>query len=173
MMNGARRFSVAVLTITVLAALALSADAWADENQTVHVSLKDGRGGVEVTLEIRNLPEPGIEHINHIHTSGTCADDQAGRPAPVTIPLTTIAAQKDGTGSATTITKGASAAQPFDHNKEGFILLQAKAHVIALPVPERCEQQDDRQGGEEAIVRVGNPAAPASVGTLALERPVE
>jgi Cu/Zn superoxide dismutase len=82
---------------------------------------------VEVTLEMRNLPEAGIKHINHIHAGGTCADDRAGRTAPVTIPLETITAQKDGTGSATTIIKDVSVAQLFGEDKERFILLHAEA----------------------------------------------
>jgi Cu/Zn superoxide dismutase len=50
-------------------------------------TLEDVEEGVEVTLEMRDLPEPGIKHINHIHAGGTCADDRAGRTAPATIPL--------------------------------------------------------------------------------------
>jgi hypothetical protein len=90
-------------------------------------TLKGVAGGVQVTLQMRNLPEPGVKHINHIHGGGTCADDRAGRTAPVTIPLRTITAQKDGTGSATTIIKDISVAQLFRENKERFILLHAKA----------------------------------------------
>src|SRR5215218_3825782 len=90
-------------------------------------SLEGIAGGVKVTLKMRNLPEPGVKHINHIHAGGTCADDRAGRTAPVTIPLKTITAQKDGTGSATTIIKGISLAQIFRENRERFILLHAKA----------------------------------------------
>jgi hypothetical protein len=90
-------------------------------------TLKGVAGGVKVTLKMRNLPEPGVKHINHIHAGGTCADDRAGRTAPVTIPLKTITAQKDGTGSATTIIKGISVAQIFRENRERFILLHAKA----------------------------------------------
>jgi hypothetical protein len=90
-------------------------------------TLKGVAGGVKVTLQMRNLPEPGVKHINHIHAGGTCADDRAGRTAPVTIPLKTITAQKDGTGSATTIIKGISLAQIFRENRERFILLHAKA----------------------------------------------
>src|SRR5215208_6665224 len=90
-------------------------------------TLKGVAGGVKVTLQMRNLPEPGVKHINHIHAGGTCADDRAGRTAPVTIPLKTITAQKDGTGSATTIIKDISVAQLFREDKERFILLHAKA----------------------------------------------
>src|SRR5215212_9421838 len=142
MMFRARRLSGATLAIAVFTALAvaLSASAGAQEDQTVKVkltqsrdsgvsgtaTLEDVKGGVEVTLEMRNLPEAGIKHINHIHAGGTCADDRAGRTAPVTIPLETITAQNDGTGSATTTLKDISAAQLFGEDKERFILLHAQ-----------------------------------------------
>ena len=143
-MYRARRLSAAALAITMFGALALasalSANAEAQEDQTVKVNLTQSRdsgvsgtatledvgGGVEITLEMRNLPEAGIKHINHIHAGGTCADDRAGRTAPVTIPLETITAQNDGTGSATTTLKDISAAQLFGEDKERFILLHAQ-----------------------------------------------
>ena len=143
-MYRARWHSGAALVITMFAAVALaltlSASAVAQENQTVKVNLTQSRdsgvsgtatledveGGVEVTLEMRDLPEPGIKHINHIHAGGTCADDRAGKTAPVTIPLKTITAQKDGTGSATTTLKDISTAQLFGEDKERFILLHAE-----------------------------------------------
>jgi Cu/Zn superoxide dismutase len=90
-------------------------------------TLEDVKGGVKVTLQMQNLPEPGIKHINHIHAGGTCADDRAGRTAPVTIPLKSITAQTDGTGSATTTLKDISVAQLFGEDKERFILLHAEA----------------------------------------------
>jgi hypothetical protein len=137
-----RRLSGVALTITMFGvlALALSASAGAQEDQTVDVSLTQSRdsgvsgtatledveGGVEVTLQMQNLPEAGIKHINHIHAGGTCADDRAGRTAPVTIPLETITAQDDGTGSTTTTIEDISAAQLFGEDKERFILLHAK-----------------------------------------------
>jgi LPXTG-motif cell wall-anchored protein len=143
MMYRARRLSGAALAITMLLAalvLALSASAEAQEDQTMEVSLTQSRdsgvsgtatfedveGGVEVTLEMQNLPEAGIKHINHIHAGGTCADDRAGRTAPVTIPLETITAKSDGTGSATTTIEDISAAQLFGKDKERFILLHAE-----------------------------------------------
>src|SRR5215207_2408318 len=144
MMYRARRLSGAALAITMFAAvalaLALSASVEAQEDQIMEVSLTESRdsgvsgtatledvdGGVKVTLEMRDLPEPGIKHINHIHAGGTCADDRAGRTAPVTIPLETITAQKDGTGSATTTIEDVSAAQLFGEDKERFILLHAE-----------------------------------------------
>src|SRR5918995_3720455 len=89
-------------------------------------TLKGVAGGVKVTLQMRNLPKPGVKHINHIHAGGTCADDRAGRTAPVTIPLQTITAQDDGTGSATTTIEDVSAGQLFGEDKERFILLHAE-----------------------------------------------
>ena len=138
-----RRLSEAALAITMLCAalaLALSASAEAQEGQTMEVSLTESRdsgvsgaatfedvkGGVKVTLEMRDLPEAGIKHINHIHAGGTCADDRAGRTAPVTIPLKTITAQNDGTGSATTTIEDVSVDQLFGEDKERFILLHAE-----------------------------------------------
>jgi Cu/Zn superoxide dismutase len=144
MMYRARWHSGAPLVITMFAAvalvLALSASAGAQEDQSVEVNLSQSRGsgvsgsatlkdvksGVKVTLQMQNLPEAGIKHINHIHAGGTCADDRAGRTAPVTIPLKTITAHKDGTGSATTTIEDVSVAQLFGEEKERFILLHAE-----------------------------------------------
>jgi Cu/Zn superoxide dismutase len=121
-------------------ALALSASVGAQEDQIMEVSLTQSRdsgvsgtatledveGGVHVTLQMQNLPQAGIKHINHIHAGGTCADDRAGRTAPVTIPLKTITAQDDGTGSATTTIEDVSVDQLFGEEKERFILLHAE-----------------------------------------------
>src|ERR671912_881762 len=142
MMYRARRLGGAALAITMFAALALalSASAEAQEDQTMEVSLTESRdsgvsgsatledvkGGVKVTLEMHDLPEAGIKHINHIHAGGTCADDRAGRTAPVTIPLETITAQDDGTGSASTTIEDVSVAQLFGQDKERFVLLHAE-----------------------------------------------
>jgi Cu/Zn superoxide dismutase len=136
----AARFAGLALGIALLAAVVVGGSAFAKEAQGISVqltpsrgsgvsgtaTLKDVKGGVEVTLQMRNLPEPGIKHINHIHAGGTCADDRAGRTAPVTIPLKTITAQKDGTGSATTTIKDVSVDQLFGEDKERFILLHAE-----------------------------------------------
>jgi hypothetical protein len=128
------------LGFALLAALVVGGSAFAQEAQGMSVQLTPSRdsgvsgtatlenvkGGVQVTLKMRNLPEAGIKHINHIHAGGTCADDRAGRTAPVTIPLETITAQKDGTGSATTIIKGVSVSELFNQDKERFVLLHAE-----------------------------------------------
>src|ERR671921_134283 len=143
MMYRARMLGGAALAITMFGALALvlSASVEAQEDQTMEVNLTESRdsgvsgnatfqeveGGVEVTLQMQNLPEAGIKHITHIHAGGTCADDRAGRTAPVTIPLETITAQDDGTGSATTTIEDVSVAELFGEGKERFVLLHAEA----------------------------------------------
>jgi LPXTG-motif cell wall-anchored protein len=124
-----------------LATLALATSAGAQEQQSAEVQLTQSRDsgvsgtavlenvedGVEVALEMRGLPEPGVKHINHIHAGGTCADDRAGRTAPVTIPLKAIVAQEDGTGSATTTIEGVTVGELFGEDKERFVLLHAKS----------------------------------------------
>jgi Cu/Zn superoxide dismutase len=139
-MQRARWFSGVALAMALFAALALAASAGAQDRQMAQVlltqsrdsgvsgtaTLEGVRGGVEVTLEMQGLPEEGIKHINHIHAGGTCADDRAGRTAPVTIPLKTIVAQEDGTGSATTTIEDVTLAQLFGEDKERFILFHAR-----------------------------------------------
>jgi hypothetical protein len=139
-MHRARRFGGVALATALLAALVLAAGAGAQEQQSTQVqltqsrgsgasgtaNLEDVEGGVQVTLDTRGLPEAGVKHINHIHAGGTCADDRAGRTAPVTIPLKTVVAQEDGTGSATTTIEDVTVGQLFGEDKERFILLHAK-----------------------------------------------
>jgi Cu/Zn superoxide dismutase len=139
-MHRSRGFSGVALATALLAALALATGAGAQEQQSAEVQLTQSRdsgvsgtavledveGGVQVALEMRGLPEAGVKHINHIHAGGTCADDRAGRTAPVTIPLETVVAQEDGTGSATTTIEDVTVGELFGEDKERFILLHAK-----------------------------------------------
>jgi hypothetical protein len=136
----AARFAGFDLGIASLAAVVGAGSTLAQEVQGISVqltpsrdsgvsgtaTLEDVEGGVQVTLQMHNLPQAGIKHINHIHAGGTCADDRAGRTAPVTIPLETITAQDDGTGSATTTIEDVSVEQLFGEEKERFILLHAE-----------------------------------------------
>jgi Cu/Zn superoxide dismutase len=141
MRHHAARFAGFALGIALLAAVIVGGSTFAQEEaQGMSVqltqsrdsgvsgtaTLEDVEGGVEVELEMRGLPEAGIKHINHIHAGGTCADDRAGRTAPVTIPLETITAQGDGTGSATTTIEDVSVADLFGEDKERFVLLHAE-----------------------------------------------
>ncbi|HSL01117.1 MAG TPA: CHRD domain-containing protein [Rubrobacteraceae bacterium] len=123
-------------------------------------TLVDVERGVEVKLSMRGLPEAGIEHINHIHGGGACADDRAGRTAPVTIPLKTVVAKDDGSGTATTTIEDVTLEELFADDEERFILLHAKTQKgQGVPPGISCADFVSRsgEGGFEAL--------PASGGT--------
>ena len=129
-----------VFGVTLLASLVLGGTAFAQDEKSVQLELtpsrdsgvrgtailKDVKGGVNVELSMKGLPEEGVKHINHIHGGGTCADDRAGRTAPVTIPLNTMVADADGTGSATTTIKDVTLDQLLGKDEHRFVLLHAK-----------------------------------------------
>jgi hypothetical protein len=133
-----RGLATFLIGLMLLASLALASNALAQEAKSVQLTpsrdsgvsgtatLTDVEGGVRVQLSMKGLPEAGVKHINHIHAGGTCADDRAGRTAPVTIPLNTVVAKEDGTGSATTTIEGVTLAELFGEDKDRFILLHAK-----------------------------------------------
>jgi Cu/Zn superoxide dismutase len=89
-------------------------------------TLTELEGDLRVELNMRGLPEAGIKHINHFHAGGTCTDDRAGNPAPATIPLKTIVAKDDGTGSGTTTLEDVTLSQLFDPDKKRYIALHAR-----------------------------------------------
>lgn len=123
-------------------------------------TLTDVQEGVEVELKMRGLPEAGVEHINHIHAGGTCADDRAGRTAPVTIPLNNVVARDDGTGSATTTVADVTLAELFAADKERFVLLHAKTEKgQGVPPGIACADLVPRSGNDSV------DALPASGGT--------
>jgi Cu/Zn superoxide dismutase len=135
-----KRMATMVFGATLLASLLLAGSAMAEEDKSVQLQLTPSRGsgvtgtailtdvedGVKVELNMKGLPEEGVEHINHIHGGGTCADDRAGRTAPVTIPLNTVVAKGDGTGSATTTIKDVTLDKLLGDDQDRFILLHAK-----------------------------------------------
>jgi Cu/Zn superoxide dismutase len=124
----------------LLAFLALGGGALAQETDSMSLQLTPSRnsgvsgtatltdveGGVRVELDMRGLPEAGIEHINHFHAGGTCTADRAGNVAPATIPLKNIVAKEDGTGSGTTTLKDVTLEQLFDPAKERYIALHSE-----------------------------------------------
>jgi Cu/Zn superoxide dismutase len=135
-----KRFAGVVFGAILLVSLVLAGGAVAQETDSVTLQLTPSRdsgvsgtatltdveGGVKVELDMRGLPEAGVEHINHFHGGGTCADDRAGRTAPVTIPLKPVVAKEDGTGSATTTIKDVTLDELFGGDQKRFILLHAK-----------------------------------------------
>ncbi len=89
-------------------------------------TLTDVGEGVRVELNMRGLPEAGIEHINHFHAGGSCTADRAGNVAPATIPLKTIVAKEDGTGSGTKTLEGVTLNSLFDPGKDRYIALHSE-----------------------------------------------
>lgn len=77
----------------------------------------DTKGGVKVVLDMKNLSmnmeKPGTEHLAHIHGPGTCADDRAGKGAPVQYPLKALYTNKNGNGTSTTVVKGITVKKLF------------------------------------------------------------
>jgi Cu/Zn superoxide dismutase len=135
-----RRVVSIVFGATLLASLVLGGSALAKGEKSVQLhltpsrdsgvsgkaTLTDVEDGVKVELHMQDLPEAGVKHINHIHGGGTCAEDRAGQTAPVTIPLNTVVANADGTGSATTTIKDVTLDQLLGNDQHRFILLHAK-----------------------------------------------
>jgi Cu/Zn superoxide dismutase len=138
--NRLKRVATMVFGATLLASLILGGSALAKEAKSVklHLSpirdsgvsgtatLTDTEDGVKVEVSVQGLPKPGVEHINHFHGGGTCADVAAGNMAPVTIPLNTIVAKEDGTGSATTTLKDVTLNQLLGKDQHRFILVHDK-----------------------------------------------
>ena len=162
-MYQAKRLAGIALGVALVASLYLGESAFAQGTQTAELQLTPSRdsgvsgtarltsveGGVRVELDMRGLPEAGVKHINHIHAGGTCADDRAGRTAPVTIPLKAVVAQEDGTGSATTTLEDVTLGDLFGTDKNRFILLHAKTQKgQGVPPGIACADFVQRSGGE-------------------------
>ena len=141
-MYQAARLAGVALGIALLALLALAGSVAAqEEGDTLELQLTPSRdsgvsgtatitdvgGGVEVELNMRGLPEAGIEHINHFHSGGSCTADRAGNVAPATLPLKTIVAKEDGTGSATTTLEDVTVDKLFDPDKDRYLALHSEA----------------------------------------------
>ena len=146
--RAARLAGLALLVgMALFAALVAGGSAFAQEERSISVhltpsrgsgvsgtaTLADVKGGVRVELNMKGLPEAGIKHINHFHQGGTCSKDRAGNPAPATIPLKTIVANDDGTGSAVTTLKDVTVEEIFEPNKERYVAFHSE--VIKEPVP--------------------------------------
>jgi len=111
-------------------------------------TMTDVGEGVRVELNMRGLPEAGVEHINHFHAGGTCTADRAGNVAPATIPLKTVVAKEDGTGSATTTLEDATLDSLFDPGKDRYIALHSEVEEgEGVPPVISCADVVEAAGG--------------------------
>ncbi len=169
-----KRLASVALATALLASLALGGSALAQgaNSLTLHLAplndsgvsgtatLTNVEGGVQVELNMQGLPEAGVEHINHFHGGGTCADVQGGNMAPVTIPLNPIVANKDGTGSATTTIKDVTVDELQGSDQKRFILVHAKTKEgQGVPPGISCADIPQRSGAEgvETLPASGGP----------------
>ena len=170
-MHRAKWFTRGTLGIALLLALALGGSAGAQGTESVELqltpsrdsgvsgtaTLQDVQGGVEVTLNMQGLPEAGIEHINHIHGGGTCADDRAENPAPVTLPLTTITAEEGGTGSATTTLDNVTVGELQDPSEQQrYIAFHAEQQGEEVPPVISCADLTSMSGGQATAMAQGD-----------------
>src|SRR4028118_404410 len=139
-MGGTERFVGLALGVALLAFLTLGGSVLAQEADTMELLLTPSRDsgvsgtatitdvgkGVEVELNMRGLPEEGIEHINHFHAGGSCTADRAGNVAPATIPLKTVVAKEEGTGCGTTTLEDATLDSLFDPGKDRYLALHSE-----------------------------------------------
>ena len=139
-MNRAQKLVGSAFGVALLASLILGGSVVAQEADTMTLQLTPSRDsgvsgtatitdageGVRVELNMRGLPKAGIKHINHFHAGGTCAADRAGNVAPATIPLKTIVAKGDGTGSATTTLEDVTLDELFDPDKRRYLALHSR-----------------------------------------------
>ena len=153
-MRAAKWFGGLALATTLVVVLALGSSVAAQQSDGTRelklneqnnsgvsgtATLRDTDGGVEVTLNMKGLPEAGVEHINHFHGGGSCAGYEAGENIPITIPLTTVVANEDGTGSATTTLPDVTLDQLFNQDQERIIVVHAKQEEgVAVPPPIAC-----------------------------------
>ncbi len=165
-MYRAKRLTGVGLGVALLASLILGGSVLAQETERVELQLTPSRdsgvrgtatiteveNGVTIELDMRGLPEAGIKHINHFHLGGTCSDDRAGNPAPATIPLKTIVAQGDGTGSGTTTLEDVTLAQLFDVDKQRYLAFHSQAaEGEAVPPVISCADIVQTAGGGAAV----------------------
>lgn len=175
------------LAAALLVALALgmgSAQAQGTDTKTLQLTpsrdsgvsgtatLTDTQGGVEVKLDLKGFKEPGVQHLAHIHQGGTCADDRAGKGAPVKYPLTSVEAKPDGTGSSTTVIKDVTVAQLFDGSAQRYINVHNKKTGDGVPPGVACADLTSASSGAtsggtvKTMPNTGGPVSPATLLSL-------
>jgi hypothetical protein len=111
-------------------------------------TLTDSSGGLEVTLNVRGLSgQPGVEHLAHVHESGTCADERAGNEAPVRYPLEPVITGRGGSGSSTTAIPDTTVIQLFSGAPK-YVDVHAEATGDEAPPGVSCADIYTTTGGD-------------------------
>lgn len=144
----------------------LELDEVANSGVSGTADLRDVEDGVQITLTMQGLPEEGVEHLNHFHGGGRCSDVQNGENLPITIPLATIVADEDGTGSATTTLEGITLSRLFDRSQERVILVHDELYEgeEGIPAAISCADVNNAPSGEQAAMRESTNPLPKSGG---------
>ena len=100
-------------------------------------TLTDTAEGVEATLELQGLPTAdGTEHLAHIHSGATCADDRAGAGGPVEFPFESVMSE-GGAGTSTTVIPDVTVAGLFDGTPR-YVNVHAEKTGDAVPPGISC-----------------------------------
>jgi hypothetical protein len=120
-----------------------------DSGVTGTATLTNSSGGVEVVLNVQNLPDrPDTAHLAHIHQGGTCADDRAGNGAPVEYPLNTVMTEQGGTGTSMTEIPRVTVAQLFSGPAK-YINVHAEQSGTETPPGISCADLSSTSGTTE------------------------
>ena len=153
----------ALLAVGLLTALVLGS-AWAQGSNSQTLELTPSRdsgvsgtatltevgGQLQVQLNVQGLPEDGVEHIAHIHTDATCADDRADQGGPVEFPLEDVVAQGNAGSSTATLDTTLS---DLSDGTERYVNVHAENTGEGVPPGVACADLAfaGMQGGEQTM----------------------
>jgi CHRD domain len=153
----------ALLAVGLLTALVVGS-AWAQGSNSQTLELTPSRdsgvsgtatltevgGQLQVQLNAQGLPEEGVEHIAHIHTDATCADDRADQGGPVEFPLEDVVAQGNAGSSTTTLDTTLS---DLSDGTERYVNVHAENTGEGVPPGVACADLAfaGMQGGEQTM----------------------
>ncbi len=153
----------ALLAVGLLTALVVgSALAQGSDSQTLELTpsrdsgvsgtatLTEVGGQLQVQLNVQGLPEDGVEHIAHIHTDATCADDRADQGGPVEFPLEDVVAQGNAGSSTATLDTTFS---DLSDGTERYVNVHAENTGEGVPPGVACGDLAfaGMQGGEQTM----------------------
>jgi Cu/Zn superoxide dismutase len=159
----------ALLAVGLLTAL-VAGSAWAQGAESQMLELTPSRdsgvsgtatltevgGQLQVQLNAQGLPEDGVEHIAHIHTDASCADDRADQGGPVEFPLEDVVAQGNAGSSTTTLDTTLS---DLSDGTERYVNVHAENTGEGVPPGVACADLafGGMQGGEQTMMESTEP----------------